>query len=241
MGSLSSKDILSLDIPNSNDEPINNEHLKYLPKSECDLNLEYTYYQICYSETHRMAKWAIHELNILQSKGVENRTNDFRADLRLKNPVHSSDYKNSGFDRGHLVPAADMRLNKTSMSESFYMTNMTPQNPGFNSGIWNSLEAFIRKQIEPYGPAIVITAPVLLEHESYLMIPSNVTIPKEFYKIIYFYESQIMMAYLIPNQHAQGKSIQNFKTTVRAIENLTDIDFFSELPNPLEEILETQL
>jgi endonuclease G len=55
------------------------------------------------------------------------------------------DYKGSGYDRGHLCPAADMTLNKTSMSETFYLSNMSPQMPGFKLGKWSTLEDQVRK------------------------------------------------------------------------------------------------
>lgn len=211
----------------------------FKPKAPCDLELAYTHYQLCYSNTHRVSKWTMHELTLAQIKGTQARTNDFKADPRVIQPVYEDDYRRSGYDRGHLVPAADMRLNQQAMSETFFMTNMTPQDPGFNSGIWNSLEAHIRKEVERLGPALVITAPVLLEQQDYPMIRSRVSIPSEFYKIAYFYQDQSMQAYLIPNRHAQGQSFKSFKTTVRSIEALTGIDFFSELPDELQEHLET--
>ena len=214
---------------------------QFKPKAPCDLELEYTYYQLCYSPKHRISKWAMHELTLAQIKGSQDRTNDFRPDLSIDDPVFGNDYRRSGFDRGHLVPAADMRLNFQAMSETFYMTNMTPQNPGFNSGVWNSLEAHIRKEVEHLGPALIITAPVLMETESYPMIRSEVSIPDEFYKIAYFYKNQSMQAYLIPNTHAQGKSFRTFSVSVRDIEDLTGIDFFSELPDDLENTLESNV
>lgn len=211
----------------------------FKPKAPCDLELDYNYYQLCYSVEHRISKWAMHELTLAQIKGSQARTNDFKADHRAPNPVHADSYRRSGYDRGHLVPAADMRLNHQAMSETFFMTNMTPQNPGFNSGVWNSLEAHIRKEVERLGPALIITAPILLEQQNYLMLQSGVSIPDEFYKIAYFYADQSMQAFVIPNAHAHGQSYRSFKTTVREIETLTAIDFFSELPDDLENMLET--
>lgn len=211
----------------------------FAPKTPCDIELNYTYYQLCYSPAHRIAKWTKHELTKAQVLGSEPRTSDFRADFRVPNPVSEFDYSHSGFNRGHLVPAADMRQNLQAMSETFYMTNMTPQDPGFNSGVWNALEAHVRREVLRLGPAVIITAPVLSDAIRYSMIRSNVTIPDRFYKIIYFPESQTMQAYLVPNKHAQGLSFRNFQTTVRQIETLTGFDFFHELSDELEAILET--
>jgi len=60
------------------------------------------------------------------------------------NPVGSGDYSGNGYDRGYLCPTGDMKLNLTSMSETFYMSNMSPQNPSFNRGIWETLESRVR-------------------------------------------------------------------------------------------------
>lgn len=205
----------------------------------CDFHLEYSYYELCYSIEHRQALWAEHILSVEQIKGRQGRTNDFKSDLRINNPVNPKDYKGSGYDRGHLVPAADMKLNVTSMSETFYMTNMSPQNSKFNSGIWNALEGHLRNEVLKIGPAVIITAPVILKSESYVQIPSGVSIPNLYYKIAYFYEAEMMKAYLIPNKAMSGKKFSEFKTSVDEIEQLTDIDFFSELSDPLEQKLES--
>lgn len=207
----------------------------------CDYKLEYSYYNLCYSMHHRQALWAQHELTTDQIKGRQNRTNDFKADYRVSDPVYPNDFKGSGFDRGHLVPAADMKLNSTSMSDTFFMTNMSPQNSSFNSGIWNALEGHLRSEVLKLGPATVITAPLIISSESYVKIRSGITVPKEYYKIAYFHQSQILKAYLIPNKSSEGKKYSDFKITVDELEELTGLDFFGELPDDLEVLLESSL
>jgi endonuclease G, mitochondrial len=214
---------------------------KFSLSANCDYELSYSYYNLCYSMTHRQSLIAIHELNKAQIKGKQARTNDFRVDSRVSNPVEPNEYKRSGYDRGHLVPAADMKLNTTAMSETFYMTNMSPQDSSFNSGIWNALEGYVRNEVLKSGSAIVITAPVLLKTEIYSMTRSKISIPSYYYKIIYFYESGFMKAYLIPNEHSRGLKFHQFQVSVDEIEKLTDIDFFSELEDELENSLEFEI
>lgn len=209
--------------------------------SLCDLELSYSYYDLCYSLFHRQALWTKHELTPTQVKGKQKRTNNFRSDERLTHPVLPGDYRHSGFDRGHLVPAADMKLNYTSMSETFYMTNMSPQDSSFNSGIWNALEAHIRNEVLKLGPAIIITAPILLEGAKYPKIKTLISVPSHFYKIAYYYQQPLMKAYLIPNAPTNGQKYQDFKVTVKDIETLTGYDFFSELEDSLENALESQI
>lgn len=213
----------------------------FKPKAHCELELNYTYYDLCYSLFHKQALWAIHELQPQFIKGNQERTNIFKSDSRLKDPVSPTDYRRSGYNRGHLVPAADMKLNHTSMSETFYMTNISPQNPKFNSGVWNALEGYIRNQVLTLGAAIIITAPVLIDNLKYHKISKAITVPHHYYKIAYFYQSQIMKAYLIPNQPALGQKFSEFQVTVDEIEDLTQIDFFTEIEDTLENLLESQI
>lgn len=217
-----------------------NQHY-FKPKADCELELDYTYYDLCYSLTHRQSLWAKHEVTPEQVKGKQKRTNNFKADDRLTDPVDPDDYRRSGFDRGHLVPAGDMKQNFTAMSESFFMTNMTPQNPSFNSGIWNTLEAHVRDEVLKLGAAIVITAPVLLKTQIYPRLKTNISIPDYFYKIIFFQEQLQMHAYLIPNAPSEGSKFTDYKVTVKEIEDLTGIDFFYELESNLQLKLETQI
>ena len=211
------------------------------PKGDCDLELSYAYYNICYSPEHRQSMWTFHKLTRSHIQGPQRRINDYKRELRLNDPVGSRDYKGSGFDRGHLVPAGDMKLNRLSMTDTFYMTNMSPQRSGFNSGIWRSLESYVREQVLSFGEALVVTAPVLLKDFFYEQIQTGVSVPKFYYKIIYFKEVEIMEAYLIPNESQQGKPLKDFRVSVNEIEELTGFDFFSGLEDQIEELLEAQV
>jgi endonuclease G, mitochondrial len=183
--------------------------------------------------------WAKYELTYKQITGKQKRTNNFRKDERLQNPVESSDYRGSGFDRGHLVPAADMRLNYISMSETFYMTNMSPQVPRFNQGIWQRIEDYTRQLVSKYGDAHIITAPLLKRDlpRTY----NGITVPDWYYKIIYIPSKQVMLSFLIENKDHGKAKIQNYQVSVDDIEDLTGLDFFAELSDDLEKSLESQL
>lgn len=211
------------------------------PNTSCDVNIEYTYYELCYSKEHLQAFWTMHLLTKESIKGKQKRTNRFKRDDRIYPTINSRDYRGSGYDRGHLVPAGDMKLNKTSMSETFYMTNMSPQKSGFNSGVWAALEGGIRKEVLRRGDALVITAPLLSPFTNYKRIRSGVTIPVEYYKIAYFPDEQIMLAFLIPNESQKGKKFKTFQVTVNELELLTGIDFFEKLDDDAEENMESEL
>ena len=94
-------------------------------------------YSLCYRETYEQAEWSAYCLTSNQLVKNADRTNDFRPDNRISTQSASlADYKGSGYDRGHLTPAADMSFSEQAMSETFYMSNMSPQEPQFNRGIW---------------------------------------------------------------------------------------------------------
>lgn len=209
------------------------------PKSSCDQLVSHSYYKVCYADKHRQALWTFHKINSNYIKGSESRTNDYRFDPGVSNPVDSTDYKGSGFDRGHLVPAADMKLNFTSMSETFYMSNMSPQRASFNRAIWKQLEDGIRKQVLIHGEAFIVTAPVL--KPGLPKLSSGVSIPEKFFKIVYFPRANIMRAYLLENRSYKGQRYTEFQVTVDHVESLTKIDFFHNLEKSLQKSLESSL
>tara|TARA_B110000046_G_C12884807_1_gene351734 strand:- start:20 stop:415 length:396 start_codon:yes stop_codon:yes gene_type:complete len=93
------------------------------------------------------------------------------------------DYKGSGFDRGHLAPAADMAWYADAMSESFFYSNMSPQNRFFNHGIWEKLEEEIRSWAVVYDSTQIVTGPVFTADLSQIG-PNRISIPKYYYKAI---------------------------------------------------------
>tara|TARA_B100000767_G_C19778143_1_gene543987 strand:- start:11171 stop:11887 length:717 start_codon:yes stop_codon:yes gene_type:complete len=210
--------------------------IKLLPKSQGEL-LDHTYYSLSYLEDHEQAEWAHYRLNIAMLKGKIPRKNSFKSDeLVSTKSATLADYKNSGYDRGHLVPAGDMKLSKKSMSESFYMSNISPQRASFNRGIWNTLENQVRLRAK--RSELYVSTGGILNSKKLLRIGRNkVSVPDQFYKIIYDAKNQKMFAYLIPNKKLD--SLEKYIVTVDLIEVLTGIDFYHELDDELENKLES--
>jgi endonuclease G len=208
-----------------------------LPTSTIGQIVRHTYYTLSYSEPNEQAEWVYYELTPALIQGKQARTDDYRPDSLVSTvSAQLEDYRGSGYDRGHLCPAGDMKLNMKSMSEGFYLSNCSPQDRDFNAGIWNDLENKVRQWAITSGRLYVVTAGVLKQNKG--KIGSNgVTVPKFFYKVIYDPIGQKMIAFLIPNENSQ-KPLQTYIVTVNYIERLTGIDFFSELPNSIEKHLE---
>ena len=211
----------------------------YLPHSEGQL-VHHNSYSLSYSEKHEQAYWVYYFLTSEMINGTVSRKNNFRVDEKInQGSATLSDYKSSGLDRGHLAPAADMKNSSISMSESFLFSNISPQAPSFNRGIWKKLESLIRSWVISEGNMHVVTGPIL--SDSLGTIGDNqVTIPNSFYKIIYCNKKEKMIGFIIPNKKSNNY-IVNYVATIDSIETLTNIDFFSELDDTLEKKLESNV
>src|SRR5690606_12436904 len=150
--------------------------------------IEYTGFVLAYSEEHEQALWVAYELDQFEATAnLYNRTDNFREDPKLTTGSATlADYRGSGFDRGHLAPAADFKFSKVAMSETFYMTNMSPQKPGFNRGVWNKLEALVRNWAIEDEKLYIVTGGVLQDSLATIG-DNNVSAPQYFYKIVLDY------------------------------------------------------
>ncbi|MEK9620534.1 MAG: DNA/RNA non-specific endonuclease [Flavobacteriales bacterium] len=204
--------------------------------------VSHTYYTLSYSEDHEQAEWVYYILNSNQLNSSTERKNNFRHDNKVKtSSAQLYDYKGSGYDRGHLAPATDMKYNTISISESFFMSNMSPQSPSFNRGIWKKIEKQFRDWSYKYGELVIITGPVL-NGENYGSIGYNkVTIPKWYYKVAIDpsnYERNL--AILIENKGSSA-SIKSFVVTIDYLEEFSGLDFFHNLSDEIEESFESSI
>lgn len=144
-----------------------------------------TFYATVFDEAHNAA---IFSTEVYQAKaGVVTRTNDFRKDARLKNSPTPDDYTNTGYDRGHLAAAADS-VNAQQMSDTFLMTNMTPQEPTVNRTPWRLLEVKVRELSYAYvvtGAVYSFPAKTIGTH--------NVSVPLSYYKIVYLKDGSVQV------------------------------------------------
>jgi endonuclease G, mitochondrial len=201
--------------------------------------VEHTYYKLAYSEKNEQALWVYYMLTPDFINSSIERTDNFRADPKVKTGSSTpEDYKSSGKDRGHLCPAADMKLNKVSISESFYMSNMSPQEPSFNRGIWGRLEDQVREWAKIEDTILVVTGPVFRNNQGTIGT-NKVTIPGYYYKVILDMTGKMKMIGLVLKNTADSKPMESFVVSVDSVEALTGIDFFAGLPDEIEDKLES--
>ena len=211
----------------------------YLPVPSNDL-IRHTYYSLSYNEKYEQANWVYYTLtDKMVSGGGEERSNKFKVDLLVPSgSAKSSDYTKSGYDRGHLCPAADMGFSPTSMEESFLMSNISPQAPDFNRGIWKELETEVRKWAKKEHKIYVVTGPVFKDNKGTIGA-DRVLVPGYFFKIIYEETGEPkMIAFVFPNRKSD-RPLTDFAVPVDEAEKLTGFDFFSQLPDELENKLES--
>lgn len=201
-----------------------------LPNSTDGAIVIHDYFMLSYSEPHEQAEWVAYTLERSHLTYDERKRPYFVADPKVR--TKSADwrnYKGSGYDRGHLCPAGDRRFSEYAYNETFYTSNVTPQNKAFNAGVWNRLEMQVRQWCKRYGTLYVITGGVL--HGDMEEIgDEGVAIPYAFYKILVRKngDSYNVLAFLMPHEES-NLPLSGFLVSVDQLESLTDMDFFKDL------------
>jgi len=202
--------------------------------------IKHTYYTLDYNEEAEQPNWVFYALYPALINGTQDRTDDFRPDPAVSTGSASlADYKGSGYDRGHLCPAADMKLNQTCMSETFFLSNMSPQVAGFNRGIWSTVEAQVREWALVYDTLYVATGPIFSDNIGAIG-SDEVAVPGYYYKVIYSKKRGDMTALVLANA-SSSETLDHFVVSVDQVEELTGIDFFPELPDDIENSLESAI
>ena len=205
----------------------------YPMTTTADTILSYTGFDLGYNERFEQAAWVAYVLTKEEAENeTSDRTGNFRPDtLILTGSATLGDYRGSGFDRGHLAPAGDMRWSLEAMSQSFLMSNMSPQRPAFNRGVWLRLENQVREWAIEKDSLYVISGPVLNSIDT-LIGENDVGVPSYFFKVLVDLSppDHDMIAFLLPNTGSSGDLMQ-FGISVDSLEQVTGYDFFSKVPD----------
>lgn len=229
---------------NNSDEPgrLMND---YLPTQALgDKLLQHDYYATSYATKNKNPEWVAYELtakHIIQKDA--RRRDNFMADPGLQEGAKDSDFASSGYDRGHLAPAEDMNFSEKAMTQSFFLSNISPQAPDFNRGIWKKLENHVRTWALDNKNIYVVTGPVLRKRIDTRTptIGNGVEIPKQFYKVILDYNDPERkgIAFILNNEKSD-KPLSSFACSIRKVEEVTGIDFFPKLPKNESDALEAK-
>lgn len=214
----------------------------FLPSSTTGAIVKHRYYSLSYNEPFEQAEWVAYVLKKSQLTRDQRKRPFFIEDPKVK--TKSADwrnYKGSGYDRGHLCPAGDRRFSEQAYNETFYTSNISPQDRNFNAGIWNRLELQVRDWAGHYHELFVVTGGVL-EPGLQEIGEEDVDVPRYYYKIIArgAQDNPKILAFLFLGKEST-KPLRQFTVSVDEIEKRTGIDFFENLPDELEARLERDL
>lgn len=211
----------------------------YLPTTAEGKIVRHKFYTLSYVEEHEQAEWVAYEL----------KKNDI-VNSNLKRPYFIDDpdvnsgsaswknYIRSGYDRGHLCPAGDRRFSKEAFNETFYTSNISPQRNNFNAGLWNRLEQKTRYWAKKYNGLYVVTGGVLTSNLKTIG-KEDVSVPEYFYKVLIDKSNEEYKAigFLVPHQESDN-ALYHYVVPIDKIERMTGIDFFSNLPDVIENKIE---
>jgi len=213
-----------------------------VPSSTTGAIVKHEHFMLSYNEPFEQAEWVAHVLKREHLTYDDRKRPYFIEDPKVG--TKSADwrnYKGSGYDRGHLCPAGDRRFSEQAYNETFYTSNISPQDRDFNAGVWNRLELHTRRWAKKYGELFVLTGGVL-EDGLEEIGDEDVGVPRYFYKIVARGDSRNfkVIAFLILGEES-SKPLQQFTVSIDSIEKMTGIDFFEKLPDGQETELESQV
>lgn len=199
---------------------------------------------MCYNFKTKIPVWVKYEFTAKETDGPYTRKGMFfRQDEKIIVPqADDSDYRRSGWSRGHLAPAGDFKWSEDAMWETFYYTNCCPQNEKLNSGLWNSLEMRVRRWANEYSKVEIVTGPIIGENRYGTIGANKVVVPDKFFKALLIHNGTCYhaIAFVVLNSE-QNAPLKNCAITVNELEKLINTDLFSFLDNQIEESVEGSL
>lgn len=200
-------------------------------------------YALIFNTVTKTPLWVAEHLRQEEVNGAGVRAASFSPDPEIPYQFQAkkSDYARTGYDQGHMAPAADFSQNQKLMDESFLFSNVVPQNADNNRKIWASLEKKVRSWLNKRGELYVVTGPVFKNARvTQTMGASQVAIPDAIFKVVFDPKTQNSIAFMVPNIPLSEKDLPDYIVSVRDVEMATDLNFHSNLPPDVQEKVETK-
>jgi len=212
------------------------------PKGTPEQILKRTGYVASYNKTTLLPNWVAWHLTAERTEGSAKRSGvDFAEDTEVPEPRATDwDYYNSGYDRGHMCPAADNKWSKKAMEESFLFTNMCPQNGNLNRGDWNEMEMACRKWAKKYSDLYIVCGPILYKGKHKTIGKNMVVVPEAFFKVVLRTGDDPQAIGFIYKNTSGNRPKDSYVNTVDEVERITGIDFFPSLPDDVEKKVEAE-
>ncbi len=197
-------------------------------------------YTVSYNQDWLISNWAAYKMNAQRLIKKVDRHDNYIPDPAVNGrSADNSDFRGiQPYSRGHLVPSADMRWSVDSELECSYLSNIIPQNASMNSGIWNRIEEYIRKNVTNWGTVYICTGPIV-EPGYQTVGTSGVVVPQKFFKVLLRHNKNHWTAigFIIDNEECGGNMF-NYTVSVDEVEEQTGHNFFYNLPDAIEEEVE---
>lgn len=222
--------------------PVNYEKaldMAKVPEGVKEQIVEYEGFRVSFNKDNKTPNWVAWELLGSETDGPEGRSDNFWQDMRVEGCPGSWDYKNSGYDRGHLCPAADQKWSRKAMEDCFSLANMAPQDHALNSGAWATLEKKERQWAQRDSAIVIIAGPIYDKKDKKRIGDAKVRVPGAFFKVIiapYLPEPR-GIGFIYPNMSAPG-NMKDYAMPIDEVEKITGIDFFYNLPDDIENKIE---
>ena len=203
--------------------------------------LDHTVFGICYDTSLKSPVWAAYELRPEHLSGSMARPASFRRDPVLDSEgASNSDFRLSGYSRGHMVPAADFAWSEPAFRATFFLSNVVAQRQSVNAGLWRRLENAVRRIAAVSDSVHVFTGPLFDLANLEFIGPGRVAVPTHTYKVVLAVRDgrRMMFAAIIPNQAGLAGCLNHFAVTVDEVERRSGLDFFGALDDGEEEALE---
>lgn len=203
--------------------------------------LHYPGFDIYYSNEHRQPYYVAWSLSPEQVRTVNvTRSDNFRPDPSVAAGSDLSDYRRSGYDRGHMAPAADFRFSQEAQESTFLLSNISPQHHDLNTGAWKNLEDQCRNWAERDSTIYIVCGPILTDYLDRSIGRNKVTVPMRYFKVVLapYADPPRAIGFIMPNTRVDG-GVQASAVTVDQVEEITGYDFFSSLPDDIENMVES--
>lgn len=203
--------------------------------------IQHTGFTVSYNPEWRIPNWVAYELTRQESYGKVKRYGRFEKDPEVKGICPEYwDYNDSGYDRGHMAPAGDMKWDENAMRESFYMSNICPLNHNLNDGVWKELEQQIWTWARQHDNVYVVCGPIVSDNPKTIG-KHRVIVPDAFFKVLLCHingEWEAIGFYF--DNVAGARPLSTYCKTIDQIENMTGIDFFPQLEDEIENKIEAK-
>lgn len=222
------------------------EKIEFVCDSESSQSwhVKYKAYSASFNPQTLTANWVAYELTADHTDGPYSRKGyHFVQDPDCHLPqADDADYKGSGYSRGHLVPAGDMKWDGVAMQECFFFTNCIPQDTKFNNGKWNQLEERTRRLAKEYGVIYVVCGPIYEQRDTVRIGDNGVAVPHKCFKALMVPKNDTFSCIgFIMSNGGEEREVMDCACTVDSLESVIGIDLFCNLPDKLEKVVESEV